>query len=55
MLRDHLVDCKPDQPVRFGKLLLMLPEMKRISPKVIEEILYQQNFGTLNLHTLLVP
>ena len=53
MLRDHVTNCQPDQPVRFGKLLLLLPEMKRISSKVLEEILYQQNLGTFNFETLL--
>ncbi|XP_066913806.1 photoreceptor-specific nuclear receptor-like [Clytia hemisphaerica] len=53
MLRDHVVACTPEQPARFGKLLLLLPEVKRITPKTIEEILYQQNLGTFSFDTLL--
>ena len=55
MLRNHVIKCSSarDQPARFGKLLLLLPEVKKISPKTIEEILFQQNLGTLSFETIL--
>ena len=53
MLRDHVVAYIADQPARFGKLLLLLPEIKRISPKTLEDILCNNSEGQFSFEAVL--
>ena len=53
MLRDHVVTYLSDQPARFGKLLLLLPEIRRVSPKTIEEVLFRQTMASFSFESLL--
>ncbi|XP_032227969.1 nuclear receptor subfamily 2 group E member 1 [Nematostella vectensis] len=45
MLGEYCRSQYPDQQVRFGKLLLMLPSLKTVSPKMIEDLFFR---GTLD-------
>ncbi|XP_057290367.1 photoreceptor-specific nuclear receptor-like [Hydractinia symbiolongicarpus] len=53
MLRDHVIAYQSNQPARFGKLLLLLPEIKHVTAKTLEEMLFQQSMGTFSFETLL--
>ena len=39
MLRDFVTSNYSEQPARFGKLLLLLPEIKKVSGKTLEDTL----------------
>ena len=53
MLRDHVAIHRADQPARFGKLLLLLPEIRRVSPRTFEEVLFRQAMGHMSFEALL--
>lgn len=45
MLGEYCRSHYPDQQVRFGKLLLMLPSLRSVGPKMIEDLFFR---GTLD-------
>ena len=45
MLGDYCRNHCPDQQIRFGKLLLMLPSLRAVGPKMIENLFFR---GTLD-------
>ncbi|XP_031548740.1 nuclear receptor subfamily 2 group E member 1-like [Actinia tenebrosa] len=45
MLGEYCRSHYPDQQVRFGKLLLMLPSLRAVGPKMIEDLFFR---GTLD-------
>ena len=53
MLGDYIRRQYHGQQVRFGKLLLMLPSMRMISPKTIEELFFRQTIGCVSIESLL--
>ena len=46
MLRDHTMQQYPTNKFRFGKLLLLLPVLKAISPRVIETVFFRASIGS---------
>ncbi|NP_001158362.1 tailless [Saccoglossus kowalevskii] len=43
----------PTQPFRFGKLLLMLPQLRAIRPSTIEELFFRKTIGNIPIERLL--
>ncbi|CAG0916436.1 unnamed protein product [Notodromas monacha] len=43
----------PNQPTRFGKLLLRLPSLRTVSPQVIEQIFFVRLVGKTPIETLI--
>lgn len=43
----------PTQPCRFGKLLLLLPALRSISPSTIEEVFFKKTIGNVPITRLL--
>jgi len=53
MLGDYIRRHFPGQQVRFGKLLLMLPSLRMVNPKTIEELFFRQTIGSVAIESLL--
>lgn len=43
----------PTQPCRFGKLLLLLPSLRSVSPSTIEEVFFKKTIGNVPITRLL--
>lgn len=43
----------PTQPCRFGKLLLLLPALRSVSPSTIEEVFFKKTIGNVPITRLL--
>merc|ERR1719189_2059737 len=43
----------PNQPIRFGKLLLRLPSLRTVSPAVIEQLFFVRLVGKTPIETLI--
>lgn len=43
----------PNQPTRFGKLLLRLPSLRTVSPAVIEQLFFVRLVGKTPIETLI--
>ncbi|XP_077977492.1 nuclear receptor subfamily 2 group E member 1-like [Glandiceps talaboti] len=43
----------PTQPFRFGKLLLLLPQLRAIRPNTIEELFFRKTIGSIPIERLL--
>ena len=41
MLRDHVTQQYPTSRYRFGKLLLLLPVLRTISPRLVESVFFR--------------
>lgn len=52
-LSKYIATAYPNQPQRFGKLLLMLPELKAISASTIEELFFRKSIGSIPMDRLL--
>lgn len=49
-----VVCCRhPTQPCRFGKLLLLLPALRSVSPSTIEEVFFKKTIGNVPITRLL--
>ncbi|KAL4227486.1 Photoreceptor-specific nuclear receptor [Mactra antiquata] len=53
MLGQHIRAQHPTQPVRFGRLLLMLPSLRFLSPDRIEKIFFGRSIGNTPMEKLL--
>ena len=53
MLGDYIRRHYPGQQIRFGKLLLMLPSLRMVCPKAIEELFFRQTIGSVAIESLL--
>ncbi|XP_070568523.1 nuclear receptor subfamily 2 group E member 1-like [Ptychodera flava] len=53
MLGDYLRNQHPRQPVRFGKLLLMLPAIRGISARTLELLFFRDTIGSIQIERLL--
>lgn len=54
VLPDLLFLCRyPTQPCRFGKLLLLLPALRSVSPSTIEEVFFKKTIGNVPITRLL--
>lgn len=43
----------PTQPCRFGKLLLLLPSLRSVTPSTIEEVFFKKTIGNVPITRLL--
>ncbi|KAJ7363467.1 hypothetical protein OS493_009622 [Desmophyllum pertusum] len=53
MLGEYVRSQCPTQLARFGRLLLLLPALRRISAKEIEELFFKKTIGTVPIERLL--
>lgn len=53
MLGQHTRNQHPGQPVRFGRLLLMLPLLKNVPATRIEAIFFQRTIGNIPMEKVL--
>ena len=53
MLSDYIFSSQSASKVRFGKLLLLLPTLRTISPRAIEEVFFRQTIGNVPIERLL--
>lgn len=44
----------PTQPFRFGKLLLLLPALRSVSPQTIEEVFFKKTIGNISIERVIV-
>ncbi|XP_035709277.1 orphan steroid hormone receptor 2 isoform X2 [Folsomia candida] len=53
MLQEYCAGKNPPSKIRFGKLLLILPLIRRIGGKVLEELFFKQTIGDIPIERLL--
>ena len=53
MLGEYVRAQCPTQLARFGRLLLLLPALRRISAKEIEDLFFKKTIGTVPIERLL--
>lgn len=53
MLRDYILQQYPSNKFRFGKLLLMLPALKTVNPRTIEDVFFRRTIGSVPVERLL--
>lgn len=46
-LNKHIQALHPGQPLRFGKLLLLLPTLRNVSADTIEELFFRKTIGNI--------
>ena len=52
-LSKYISSAYPSQPSRFGKLLLLLPSLKTVSSKSIEELFFKKTIGTIPIERII--
>ena len=52
-LSKYISNAYPTQPSRFGKLLLLLPSLKSISGKAIEELFFKKTIGAIPIEKII--
>uniref|UniRef100_A0A8C6UIG5 Nuclear receptor subfamily 2 group E member 1 n=1 Tax=Neogobius melanostomus TaxID=47308 RepID=A0A8C6UIG5_9GOBI len=52
-LNSYIHTRYPTQPCRFGKLLLLLPSLRSITPSTIEEVFFKKTIGNVPITRLL--
>mgnify|MGYP000620951192 CR=1 FL=1 len=53
MLGEYCYSNHPSSRVRFGKLLLLLPALRAVSARSIEEVFFRQTIGNIPIERLL--
>lgn len=53
MLGEYCRSHNPEQQVRFGKLLLMLPSLRSVSPKMIEDLFFRGALDNVPIERML--
>lgn len=53
MLADYCYANHPSSKVRFGKLLLLLPTLRTVGPRSIEEVFFRRTIGSIPIERLL--
>ena len=53
-LGKYIQTTYPTQPFRFGKLLLMLPQLKTVSGSTIEELFFKKTIGNIPIERLMI-
>ncbi|ELT91492.1 hypothetical protein CAPTEDRAFT_53417, partial [Capitella teleta] len=53
MLRDYIFQQYPSNKFRFGKLILLLPALKTISPRTLERLFFGKTIGNVPVERLL--
>lgn len=46
-LNKYILTAQPGQPLRFGKLLLLLPTLRSVSCETIEELFFRKTIGNI--------
>lgn len=46
-LNKYISTAHPEQPLRFGKLLLLLPSLRNISSETIEDLFFRKTIGNI--------
>ena len=52
-LSKYIQGAYPNQPSRFGKLLLLLPSLKCVSGKTIEELFFKKTIGSIPIERII--
>ena len=52
-LSKYISSAYPNQPSRFGKLLLLLPSLKTVTGKSIEELFFKKTIGTIPIERII--
>lgn len=53
-LNRYTVTTNPMQPLRFGQLLLLLPELKKVSAGAIEDLFFKNTIGNVPIVTVIL-
>jgi hypothetical protein len=53
MLQEYCTGKSPPSKIRFGKLLLILPLIRRINGNILEELFFKQTIGEIPIERLL--
>jgi hypothetical protein len=53
MLKDYINQQHPNSRVRFGKLMLLLPLLRTVSARAIEEVFFRKTIGNVPIERLL--
>ena len=52
-LNKYIVTAHPGQPLRFGKLLLLLPTLRNVSAATIEELFFRKTIGDIPIERII--
>ena len=52
-LSKYIAGAYPHQPSRFGKLLLLLPSLKSVSSKAIEDLFFKKTIGAIPIEKII--
>ena len=52
-LSKYISNSYPNQPLRYGKLLLLLPKLKSIKGKAIEELFFKKTIGAIPIERII--
>ncbi|XP_057662882.1 nuclear receptor subfamily 2 group E member 1 isoform X1 [Diorhabda carinulata] len=52
-LNKYITSTHPGQPLRFGKLLLLLPTLKKVTGETIEELFFRKSIGNIPIQRIL--
>ena len=52
-LSKYIANSYPNQPLRYGKLLLLLPKLKSITGKSIEELFFKKTIGVIPIERII--
>ena len=52
-LNKYIATAYPAQPQRFGKLLLLLPALRAVSPRTVEEVFFKKTIGAIPLEKII--
>lgn len=53
MLNDYIMTQQSNNKFRFGKLLLMLPVLRTLSPRAMEDVFFRRTIGSIPIERLL--
>lgn len=53
MLSKYAAAARPDQPCRFGKLLLLLPELRKVPAAAIEDLFFRRTIGSIPIQGII--
>jgi len=52
-LSKYISIAYPTQPLRFGRLLLLLPLLKTVAPKTIENLFFRKTIGNISIEKII--
>jgi nuclear receptor subfamily 2 group E protein 1 len=52
-LSKYIITAHPGQPLRFGKLLLLLPTLRTVSAATIEELFFRRTIGNIPIERII--